>query len=52
MTKTDILLTITIQCLASDENKEKISIWGLLVDMIPNSPDLHHKNRKADTKNY
>ena len=40
----------------SDENEEKLSIRGLLVDPIPNSSIIrivHHKNCMADSnKNY
>ena len=32
---------------------KKISIKGLLIDLIPNSPNPHHKNRMAESKeNY
>ena len=34
----------------SHENKEKMSIRGLLVDPIPNSPNRNHKNCKQDSK--
>ena len=33
--------------------KKKCSVRGLLIDVIPNSPNLHHKNYVSDTKeNY
>ena len=33
--------------------KRKISVRGLLVDPIPNSPNLHHKNGMANSReNY
>ena len=30
--------------------KKKCSVRGLLIDVIPNSPNLHHKNYVSDTK--
>ena len=51
MTKTDSLLTISIQYQA-DKGWEwrKISVKGLWVDPIPNSPNTNHKNCMGDSK--
>ena len=32
------------------QEQRKISIWGSLVDPIPNSPNLYYKNCMADGK--
>ena len=49
---TEFLLTMSVQCQAV-KLKEKISTRGLLVDPISNSPNKHHENCMADTKeNY
>ena len=54
MTKTEFLLTISKQY---HEDKwwelRKISIIGLLIDPVPNSPNKHDDNCLADSKeNY
>ena len=31
---------------------KKLSVRGLLVDPIPNSPNQHHENCRAESKEY
>ena len=51
MTKTESLLTISIQYQADKWwELRKISVKGLWVDPIPNSPNTNHKNCIGDSK--
>ena len=54
VTKTEFLLTISIQYYVDKWwELRKISIIGLLIDPVPNSPNKHNDNRLADSKeNY
>ena len=49
--ETRIIFPLSIQYQANKwQEQRKISIWGSLVDPIPNSPNLYYKNCKVDGK--